>query len=53
MIHAIVLIIIGALIMSLLPGVFKIKTLSLIFKILGVIIVVAGIIDLLKAIGIF
>ena len=35
------------------PGIFKNKTLSLIFKILGFVIVVAGIIDLLKAFGIF
>ena len=36
-----------------LPGIFKNKTLSLIFKILGFVIVAAGIIDLLKALGIF
>ena len=53
MIHAIILIIMGALVISLLPGIFKNKTLSLIFKILGFVIVVAGIIDLLKALGIF
>ena len=48
MIHAIILIIIGALVISLLPGIFKNKTLSLIFKILGFVIVVAGIIDCLR-----
>ena len=47
MIHAIILIIIGALVISLLPGIFKDKTLSLIFKILGFVIVAAGIICLL------